>query len=157
MLGLSAFMRAGCGTEADSNRDLIVDKLRFDMSENPSGLNVQLYCAAVEAGFLSFEDVQECLSEMTFFYDIEERPKCNPRIRIEYSETTGQMRVHVFGEGELNWRYVADTEFEIPEAEYKTLLITLGNMSFEEDKARYIQFFVTQKGHPIVTLPEFVK
>lgn len=139
------------GCEADSNLELITEKLRFDMGENPDCLNVNAYVSAVELGWLSFEEIEECFGKMSYTYRIggwgEDRAD---RLYLSYSKICGELRIRAYGHEEKRHLFVEDSQFEISESIYKDLLLALGKMNTESEKARYVRAWANHKGFPLV-------
>lgn len=51
------------GCEADSNQELIIQKIRFDMRENPDSINVEATLEAVRLGWIGADEYQEFLDD----------------------------------------------------------------------------------------------
>lgn len=150
------------GCEADSNQELITEKLRFDLGENFGSHNVQATIAAINLGWLSADDYEErlddCVSSLNLapatFEEGEFESDWLDLTHRNWADRPPVLSVYAYGKTEADrWRYREQAELPCTEAEYHRLLLRLGQFSSNDDKCAYVRFWLARKGAPMQEIP----
>lgn len=143
------------GTEADSNADLISEKIKFDLRESFDMHNVQATIAAIEAGLVSASEYDEAIeSNNTSFYigsDELEADRMTAFFSHEYGNKVVIPTVSIYTYGkteETRYRYCEVAIVKVSYAEFKNLTLTLQHFSDMQDKCAYVRFWVKCKNAP---------
>lgn len=130
------------GTEADSNQELITEKLRFDMTENSICLNILATTAAIELGWVEQSELDEVLDNMAYAMTVGSTEEDGDCLVLDYSETAGAVAIHAYGQGDKRHRYVERAEIEMTRADFDKLQLRLHNIGDGQGQCAYVRMWV---------------
>ena len=138
------------GCEADSNQELITEKIRFDMRENSICLNIPAITAAIELGWVEQSELDEDLDDMAYDITVGSTEEDGDCLKLDYSETAGAVAIHAYGQGDKRHLYVERAEIEMTRADFDKLQLRLHNIGYGQGQCAYVRMWVKQIGKEFV-------
>jgi hypothetical protein len=146
------------GCEADSNKELITEKLGFDLFENMEMHNVRATLAAIELGWLNADEYEQGLDQCVNGMNLV--PEGNVKVEALESDWLvlnhegASLSVYAHGKTEADrWLFREESESPCTEAEYHRLLLRLGQFYANDDKCAYVRFWLARRGAPMREKP----
>lgn len=134
------------GCEADSNQELITEKIRFDMRENSICLNIPAITAAIELGWVEQSELDEVLDEMAYDIIVGSTDEDGDCLNLSYSETAGAVAIHAYGKGDKSYLFVERVEIEMSGADFSKLMLRLHHINDGLGQCAYVRMWVKQNG-----------
>ena len=138
------------GCEADSNEELITEKIRFDMRENSISLNITAITAAIALGWIKQSELDDVLDDMAYGITVGSTEESGDCLVLDYSETAGAVAIHAYGQGDKRHLYVERAEIEMTRANFDKLQLRLHNIGDGQGQCAYVRVWVKQIGKEFV-------